>query len=244
MFSQMVMTHTQKQFKPTLSVNHTDGIAHGQVGSFIKQECVEIPDLIDRLLQLSRLQAGTMTVETEPCQISDIFQASVPHLEAIAPNHRLCIDISHDILPVMASPNHVGEILMALVENAAKYSPEGSTISITVYRQNSFIQINVADQGIGIPADKREQVFEAYLQPEYQMSGGAGLGLAIGRALAELQGGEMWVSDRSRKGFHTTLSFTLPIVTAANWNSRRKGHHRETTFITESLLAEPYLMPV
>ena len=236
-------TLDRESFIPFLSMNETDGTAQTYATPFINHECVAIPDLIDRLLELSRLQAGTLELNLDACQISDIFGMSLEHLQMVAPHHQLCVNIRADVLPVLVDANRVREILIALVENAAQHSPEGSTIWISAYRQSGMVQINVADQGIGIVPEARPHIFDAYRQPQHQMTARAGLGLAISKGLVEALGGSIWVEDRSRKGFKTTVSFTLPIVTASNWN-RAMRQSAESSFVSTSLMSEPYRMPV
>jgi two-component system sensor histidine kinase KdpD len=153
------------------------------------------------------------------------------------------MDIGADVLPVMVDPYRVQQVLTALVENAARFAPEGSTIAISAYRQGGFIQVSVADQGMGIAPENRKRVFEAYCQPEHQTTTSAGLGLAISKGLVEMLGGDIWIADRNRKAFSTTVCFTLPIVTASNWN-RAMSRRKRTGFASDVLLAEPYLMPV
>lgn len=226
--------------RPFLSTSETDGAVQGHPSPFINHERVAIPDLIDRLLELSRLQAGTLAMNLDACQISDIFGMSLEQLQRVAPHHQLCIDIGADVLPVLVDPNRVRQILIALVENAAQHSPECTTIWISVHRQNGMVQVNVADQGVGIAARDHARIFEAY---RHQMTARAGLGLAISKGLVEAQGGNIWIADRSRKGFSTTVSFTLPIVTASNWRCtmiKSAG----SGFVSPSLVDEPYRMPV
>jgi two-component system sensor histidine kinase KdpD len=243
MISRMFNTHIRPNAQPVTAAQTSSDDMQNTYTPFINQECVAIPDLIDRLLELSRIQAGTIDLYLEPTQLSDVFQASIDQLQAIASQHKLSIDIGADVLPVMADAFRVQQVLLALVENAAKYSREGSTIWISAYRQGSSIQINVCDQGIGIAPEDQERVFEAYRQPEYQMTNRAGLGLAISKGLVEMLGGRIWATDRPRKNFRTMISFTLPIVTASNWN-RALSRHRRNSFVSESLVAEPYLRPV
>jgi two-component system sensor histidine kinase KdpD len=242
MISHMLNTNVRSNIRPVLT-NRAEDTQAGEYASFINQERVTIPDLIDRLLELSRIQAGTIDLQLEASQLGDIFRDGVEHLQALAPAHRLCIDIGADVLPVMVDPYRVQQVLTALVENAAKFAPEGSIIAISAYRQGGFIQINVADQGIGIAPEHRKRVFEAYCQPEYQMTPSAGLGLAISKGLVEILGGDIWISDRNRKHFHTTVCFTLPIVTASNWN-RAMSRRKHNGFTSDMMVAEPYRMPV
>jgi signal transduction histidine kinase len=243
MISRIFNTNVRHNSQPVVAAQTSGDDRQAHYTPFINQECVAIPDLIDRLLELSRIQAGTIDLHLEPTQLSDVIQASVEQLQSLTSQHKLSIDIGADVLPVMADSTRVQQVLLALVENAVKYSREGSMIWISVYRQGGAIQINVCDQGIGIAPEDQDRVFEAYRQPEYQMTNRAGLGLAISKGLVEMLGGKIWVMDRPRKNFQTMVSFTLPIVTASNWN-RAISRHRKNGFGIESLMAEPYLMPV
>jgi signal transduction histidine kinase len=117
-------------------------------------------------------------------------------------------------LPLIhADAERIGQVLTNVVGNAARYSPAQTTITVTARRANGMVQIDVTDQGPGIPRQVRARIFEPFEQvdrPPSKRTGGAGLGLAICKGLVEAHGGRIWVQDRSEPG--TTVSFTLLVA--------------------------------
>ena len=126
--------------------------------------------------------------------------------------------------PLQADGERIAQVLINLVGNAAKYSPPQTTIAITARQADNVLQVDVADQGPGIPAQDRAHVFEAFEQLNHESTrrtGGAGLGLAICRGLIEAHGGRIWAQARPGPG--TVISFTLPIGGAQRPLDRRAG---------------------
>jgi signal transduction histidine kinase len=179
----------------------------------INEEADKLTDLIEQLLDLSRLQAGKLRIHPEPRSIADILDMSMAQFEALARQHQLIIHIPADLPPVMADAQRISQVLVNLVENAVKYAPEGTQIIITGEAQPSTVRIDVQDEGPGIPVGDRERIFEPFRQSETaiaQQSKGIGLGLAICKGLIETHGGKIWVADGAEAG--TTMSFSLPLA--------------------------------
>jgi two-component system sensor histidine kinase KdpD len=112
----------------------------------------------------------------------------------------------------MGDAQRIAQVLTNLVGNAAKFSPEGTPIIISAHQTGEMIQLDVVDQGPGIPIQKRARVFESFSQLENGIDNhkkGAGLGLAICKGLIESQNGKIWIQDHSGTG--TVISFTLPV---------------------------------
>jgi two-component system sensor histidine kinase KdpD len=129
-------------------------------------------------------------------------------LVPLADDHPLNVDVESDLPPVRADRASVQHVLMNLVVNATKFSPPGEPIAIEVRREDDDIRFTVTDHGPGIPADKRDRIFEKFVR--LQDGGvGVGLGLFISRALVEAMGGRIWAADASDGG--TRMAFTLPV---------------------------------
>jgi signal transduction histidine kinase/PAS domain-containing protein len=178
----------------------------------IDQESDKLGDLIEQLLDMSRMEAGTLRITPRKQSLNDIFISSEAQMRAITLEHLLVLDIVPDLPPINVDGQRIAQVLTNLVGNAAKYSPPQSRIFISAYPVDNAIQIDVADEGIGIPAKDREHVFEAFRQLENKSSNrnrGAGLGLAICKGLVEAHGGKIWIQDRTEPG--TVVSFTLPV---------------------------------
>jgi PAS domain S-box-containing protein len=180
--------------------------------TIIDEEADKLTDLINQLLDLSRLQAGKLHIRPEPCHLSEIISIASAQLKAVTDQHQLIINIPPNLPPVLADTQRISEVLVNLVSNAAKYTPTTSEITISASIQPANVQINVCDQGPGIPVENRERVFEAFLQlerPLEQQGTGLGLGLAICKGLIEAHGGKIWIADTA---IGATMSFTLPMT--------------------------------
>jgi len=115
--------------------------------------------------------------------------------------------------PVYVDAKRIAQVLVNIVRNASTYAPEGTEISISASVRGGFVQINVTDQGPGIPPEERKRVFEAFRRGIHEENGpgkGAGLGLAICKGLIEAQGGRIWIKKKTTPG--AIISFTIPLV--------------------------------
>jgi signal transduction histidine kinase len=178
----------------------------------IDVEADKLSDLIEQLLDLSRLEAGTMRIVVRPVTWQEILSTAMHPLRALTVNHKLVVEEEPGLPLLRVDAIRVQQVLTNLVNNAAKYSPLNSTITISTVRlSNEFIVVRVLDEGPGIPPEARNRVFEAFQQLEREKGGtrGAGLGLAICRGLIEAHGGRIWVDDHNGPG--TTIAFTLPV---------------------------------
>src|SRR5204863_8248656 len=134
--------------------------------TIISDEADKLTDLIDQLLDLSRLQAGKLRIQAESCTLDDIIDIALAELESIAAQHELVIDIAPGLPPVFVDTQRMAEVLVNLVGNAAKYAPPATPIMITATAHEANIRVDIADKGPGIPLENRERVFEAFLQLE------------------------------------------------------------------------------
>lgn len=179
----------------------------------INQEADKLTELIEHLLDLSRLESGTLRIVPEVLHFPAMIDDALPQLQALAGDHALIVNLPEGLPPVMADPQRVEQVLFNLVSNAAKYSPASTQIILSAVARQKDIQVNVSDQGAGIPPEERQRVFEPFYRAEGEdgtakSTQGVGLGLAICKSLVEAQGGSIWIQDQPDLG--TTLSFTLP----------------------------------
>jgi PAS domain S-box-containing protein len=174
-------------------------------------ETDRLRDLIEQLMDFSRLEAGVLSIQPEPTSLAQIVDKARPSLTMLEGDCKLTINLPDDLPTVNADGQRVVQVLTNLVNNAAKYSPEGSTITLSAYVKQGNIQVDVSDEGPGIPAEDRERVFQAFHQvgshPENEAKG-LGLGLTIVKGLVEAHGGQIWIAEQPGPG--TTFCFTLP----------------------------------
>jgi len=175
----------------------------------IGSEAERLYDLVGQLLDLSRMQAATLTIKAEAKHFSDLLESAQMQLEAMTPNHRLVINLSNDLPTVWIDSRRILQILLNLVNNAVKFSPHQTTITLNVMTIPEGIQVEVLDEGIGIPHEKRELVFEPFQQlVGANQSIGTGLGLAICKGIIEAHSGHIWIADNVERG--TKFCFVLP----------------------------------
>ncbi len=169
--------------------------------------------LVEQLLEVSRLQAGALSIQVEPMPFQRILDVAMAQLQTITRNNTLVLDIAPGLPAVVADAQRVAQVIVNLVDNAVKYSPPRTTITLSASAVDQALQIDVSDEGEGIAPEDRAHVFEAFRQADKKLRRkGAGLGLAICEGLVRAHGGRIWIQDRPGPG--TTISFTLPAAEA------------------------------
>ncbi len=165
--------------------------------------------IMENLLELSRYQAGRLQLHTETVGIPVIARNIVERLKSHAESRTFRLDFPDKLPPVQADPVRVERILHNLLENAIKYSPDGSKIKVSARRDKKMVVTSVTDEGIGISAEDQGKVFELFERlGRGARSQGLGLGLVVCKRLVEAQGGRIWVESTPDKG--STFYFTLP----------------------------------
>ncbi len=167
--------------------------------------------LIDQLLMLARHESTSMTSSIETIVLASHAADAVERLRHVADEKKITFDLELDeTLRVAADPAMLGIILENLLSNAVKFSPYGSSVSLAVKRNDAFATCVVRDNGIGIPTDRLQNVFERFYrvdQSRNSATGGSGLGLAIVRKLADLQKIRIAISSVKNEGTAVTLIF-------------------------------------
>lgn len=186
-----------------------DGEGRGEFLSIINEETDRLNKFIEGMVALARLEAGALNTPGTSSSVEEIVATVVERAAAPLAGHQLTIDIANHLPPVSVDARSVAEALYNLVENAAKYSPRGSTITITAASNDDRVSIGVMDEGRGIPVEMRERVFEKFVRIDGQSEKGLGLGLAIARGIVEAQNGTIGIMTGDvGKGVKVVL--TLP----------------------------------
>jgi signal transduction histidine kinase len=167
--------------------------------------------LIDDLFELSRLEAGDIRWTLEHVPLDDLVLETV---EAMRPQAESCsvsvrVELGPGVPPARANPEQIQRVLFNLIQNALRHTPADGSVVVRAEPAGDTVEIEVADTGDGIAIAERERVFEAFVQGD--TAGGAGLGLAISRAIVEAHGGRIWIADAPRG---TAMRFSLPVIGA------------------------------
>jgi PAS domain S-box-containing protein len=178
----------------------------------IKQGSAHLLQLINDILDLSKIEAGQLEIRCGDFQMKDALPEVLSTIGPLAMAKN--IQVRHQVetnRPVYADRVRVKQILYNLLSNAVKFTPKDGQIRIDCVERGNFIYLSVTDTGIGIQAEDHQSVFEEFRQVEGSQKGanqGTGLGLAISKRLVEQQGGEIWLESQLGKG--TRFSFSLP----------------------------------
>ena len=179
----------------------------------IQHESFRLQELIDHLLDLSRLDAGRLPIQLKSHSLQEILLEASPQLTVLTNGQQLTTHIPENLPPVFVDKKRIAQVLVNLIRNSATYAPKGTEINISASVRSNSVQINVNDQGPGIPPSERKRVFQAFrrgISEETGSAKGAGLGLAICKGLVEAHGGRIWIRKKTSPG--TTVSFTVPLV--------------------------------
>jgi signal transduction histidine kinase len=131
-------------------------------------------------------------------------------------NQSFDVKVEEGLPPVRADRDKVRQVLLNLLSNSSKFTPDGGKLRVEAVRENDWCRVSVIDNGIGIKKKDQERVFEAFCQldnPLNKNAGGTGLGLTIARQIVEKHGGRIWVESEYGKG--SRFTFTLPLATAS-----------------------------
>lgn len=168
--------------------------------------------LINDILDMSKIEAGKMTLNTEPMIMSDMISQVIRIVRGRADENRLKLVYDNSQTPeIDADPRAVKQILLNLTTNAIKFTPEGGMVRIAVEPKSAGLIVHVSDTGIGISAQDIARLAQPFEQIDSQHSRqheGTGLGLALSKSLVELHGGNFKISSVVGEG--TTVTFTLP----------------------------------
>lgn len=168
--------------------------------------------LINDVLDVERIESGKVTMNRQPCNVTDLITQAANVMQAMAEKFGVTLSIMPLSIEVWADSDRIIQTMTNLLSNAIKFSPQGSTVWLSAIDQGEQILFQVKDQGRGIPADKLEIIFERFQQVDASDSrnqDGTGLGLAICRNIVQQHGGKIWVESELGKG--STFYFTLPV---------------------------------
>jgi signal transduction histidine kinase len=204
----LIKGYTGSLLKPGLVPDH---VTRQEFLTVIDEETDRLSELVANLLDLSRIEAGTLRVDPQPTDIGALLSECAARLRARMPTRGLDLDVPSGLPPVLADQRRIEQVVDNLLANAAQYTPPETPIRVRARALDGHVEVAVADRGPGIPADKRERVFERFVRLNERDAGhlgGSGLGLAICRGILQAHGGRIWLESPSGQG--STFVFSLP----------------------------------
>jgi len=178
----------------------------------IEEEADRLAELIDNLLDATRLQSGRLKLSIDDVACDALAAEMVGKYRTQSSQHTFAASFPTNFPVVRADRKRLAQVLANLLNNAIKYSPSGGTITVSGVVVKEAVQISVSDEGIGIAPAEQEHIFDRFYRVDNALSRetqGAGLGLYIVRSIVDAHGGRIWAE--SRDGGGTSVHFTLPL---------------------------------
>jgi two-component system, OmpR family, phosphate regulon sensor histidine kinase PhoR len=197
-----------------------DDLEHEDVSTRVRERMATIDvetghlvQMVDELLHLSRIEQAATPFRHDEVLMGPLIVASLQRLRTFAERQGVILVelVPDDLPPLRGDEDRLEQLLMNLLHNAIKFSPDGGVVTITTDEHPDGVVVSVTDQGIGIPKKDQDRVFERFYKVDRARQrglGGTGLGLAIARHIAEAHGGRIWLESIEGKG--STFSFSVP----------------------------------
>ncbi len=181
-----------------------------------KEDCHRLTKLARELLQLAKIESGSIQLREEELQFKEVVDATLRPLQIQfqEKNVQLVADVPDGLPPLHADEQQISWVITNLVTNALKYTPAGGTVTVRGRRDDGGIRLEVQDTGVGIPAEYLSRIFEKFVQVKQTPDatpGSVGLGLAIARQIVQMYGGRIWAESEPGKG--STFAFVVPVHT-------------------------------
>lgn len=203
-------------FSEILLIRDVDEEKKKEFLKIINSESQRLVDLVNDVLDLSRIESGRLELKKQEIDIGPIIKNVIEMLKVITQKHNFIIEIPENLPLIFADREKVLQILQNIIDNAIKYSPEGGNIDIKIEKEsNEFILVSISDEGLGISEQEIGKIFQPFYRIKTQQTEGirgTGLGLSIVKNLIEMHNGNIWVKSPGEKGKGTTFYFTLPVV--------------------------------
>ncbi len=174
----------------------------------ISDEAGRLDRLLKNVLDMTRLEAGAMQLRREWSVLEEVVGTALARVETRLAGHSVSLTFPQDLPLVLIDAVLIEQVLINLLENAAKYAPPGSPIDMTAEVKRAAVEMAVADRGPGIPPEEERRIFEKFYQLHPDREGGVGLGLTICRGIVQAHGGRIWAEKRPGGG--AVFRFTLP----------------------------------
>ena len=183
-----------------------------EYSTIIGQAAEQMDSLIRDLLDVTRIEAGRLKVETVPTDVTELLNDALGTLNPVATGKSIVLQLSaeHALPPVAADRERIRQALSNLIGNSVKFSPEGTVIDVRAERKSDEVVVSVTDRGQGMNDEQLSHAFDRFWQSRRTDRDGAGLGLTITRGIVEAHGGKIWAESKVGEG--STFRFTLPLA--------------------------------
>jgi two-component system sensor histidine kinase KdpD len=192
--------------EPGLALSGAD---HNELLATIEDQSDHLTMLVANLLDMARLEAGTLALRREPHDLTGVVDTAIAAARAVLAHHSLAVEIPSDLPIVEIDAVLIVQVLSNLLTNAAQHSPDGTTITVAASERAGLVDVSVSDEGPGVPEADRERIF--HMLDRNAGSGRAGLGLAISTAFVEAHGQRLRVADGPSGG--ACFKFQIPVAT-------------------------------
>ena len=184
-----------------------------QMYTSIYEDAIWLNELVENLLSVTRIENGTMELKKEPELLEEVIREAVHHLDRKAGLHQVEVELPDDLLMALMDARLIGQVLINIINNAVKYTQEGSRIVISARRVQNRVLVEIADDGPGVPDEAKDKLFDMfYTVGKAGGDGrrGLGLGLALCKSIIHAHGGQIGVRDNVPKG--SVFYFTLQLA--------------------------------
>lgn len=180
----------------------------------VTEEVGRLGRLVNDLLDLSRIEGGTLRYEIAPMSLHELIESIVSVHSSLTAEHDLDLTLPNDLPKVQGDADRIRQVLLNLLSNATRYSPEGTTVTLVARaaEEGRCVEVAVKDHGIGIATEDQQRLFSKFvsLPKPAGIQKGTGLGLYITKGIVEAHGGRLWVESSVDEG--STFFFTLPVA--------------------------------
>lgn len=185
---------------------------NGDLFRLINDNCARMQQLVDSLLDISRMESGETELTLEPANLAQLIQAAVSRVSSTLQTRGIASSVympAH-LPPVEIDVDMLDRVVINLLDNAIKFTPSGGQISIMAATQADHVAVSITDTGCGIPPEQRPHIFERFARGTRQGARGFGLGLTFCKLAVEAHAGRIWAED-GEDGTGCKFTFTLPL---------------------------------
>jgi PAS domain S-box-containing protein len=195
----------------------------GKSLTIINRQIDRMTKLVEELLDISRLQAGRLSLELERFDLGGLVRETCDRMSVLSQAHPLRVEAPEHLEGVW-DRGRLDQVLTNLVSNAIRYSPQGGEVMVRVVEEEGGVHLTVKDRGVGVPPEKQGLIFERFGRAHGSKYGGLGLGLTISQGIVEQHGGRIWVESLGVVGEGSTFHVWLPRESVQTGTSSSAAH--------------------